>query len=196
MNKCGQCSLCCNLRGVRELRKRPFSPCPKCERSGCSEYAVRPRSCSEYQCLWLQLEQSGTHRLHPSLRPDKCGVVIEQIEGVEGYQLVVDPLRPNAWRSPKILRIVATMSDLGMPYIVLTSQMRVLLSNARVVPNADEAALLASWDAYESSSPIASHDEDRPYVGGCPADFKSAGADTAPEVAAGRPELPGATSEM
>jgi hypothetical protein len=38
---------------------------------GCNIYPSRPKSCSDYACLWLAGQLEGEH-----LRPDRCGLML------------------------------------------------------------------------------------------------------------------------
>jgi hypothetical protein len=68
--RCGTCNACCTTHGVPELKKIPFS---KCEHlalvKGCGIYNERPKSCRDFECLWLQGAFEGVHR------PDRLGIV-------------------------------------------------------------------------------------------------------------------------
>ncbi len=157
---CGECTMCCTLRGVPELRKRPFSPCPKCGVSGCNEYQSRPVTCREYRCVWLELEDEGDRRMSLDERPDRCGVIFERTEGLEGYQCVVDPTRPDAWLTPPAHEIISALKWLSMPYVVFTTDTRVLSTNVLVLQSAEELALLKEWDEAELSSKAPSSPSD------------------------------------
>lgn len=72
-NKCGECSLCCDIMEINELKKKAFKLCSHyCK--GCSIYAVRPDECRNFDCAYLQME-----KVHMDLRPDKCGVMFEMV---------------------------------------------------------------------------------------------------------------------
>ena len=51
---CGECSLCCKLLDVPEVKKMPSEWCPHCRPGhGCQIYDRRPLPCRSYACLWL-----------------------------------------------------------------------------------------------------------------------------------------------
>jgi len=70
---CGTCDACCTTQGVVELGKLDGV---KCEHliegvKGCSIYARRPSSCSEWSCIWRAGGFDGFDR------PDRVGVVMD-----------------------------------------------------------------------------------------------------------------------
>lgn len=73
MRPCGGCTACCYTHEVGDHRpvKYIFTLCPDCVLGeGCKIYNEKPRSCSNYYCLWAQGE-IGTDED----RPDKVGAV-------------------------------------------------------------------------------------------------------------------------
>jgi hypothetical protein len=76
MSACGECTACCTVMAVEEIRKPPGTKCVHLDDGcvGCSIYEMRPESCRGFQCLWLQTQ--GTHVEWPKkMRPDRCGVM-------------------------------------------------------------------------------------------------------------------------
>lgn len=73
-NRCGTCTVCCTIMEVPEFQKSVYKPCKHCDNTGCMIYPTRPNSCRSFECLWFKDES-----LPESWRPDKCGVVIEQL---------------------------------------------------------------------------------------------------------------------
>ena len=71
-NSCGDCTACCDLFPVDELGKTMNEKCVHCE-GGCTIYVDRPRSCSLFECAYLQSSAPE------SLRPDNCGVIYEKL---------------------------------------------------------------------------------------------------------------------
>ena len=79
--ECGSCTACCRLVPVREIGLPSFTRCPKLAEAfsakpGCSIYANRPHSCRLWSCMWL-LNDWGDE-----LRPDRCGIVFDEIPDV------------------------------------------------------------------------------------------------------------------
>lgn len=91
MRSCGPCTACCTALAVRELDKPRYCACPRLGASGCAEYANRPDSCRDYQCLWLQ------GFLGEEDRPDRLGVIVT---------VTRDPARPELGNLPMIVECV------------------------------------------------------------------------------------------
>lgn len=73
INKCGECSLCCDIPVIKELKKEAYKLCSHyCGK--CSIYDVRPTECRNFDCPYIQME-----KVHIDLRPDKCGVMFEML---------------------------------------------------------------------------------------------------------------------
>jgi hypothetical protein len=74
---CGECTLCCEVIGVVELRKPYYAPCEHCT-AGCSIYDSRPRSCRHFQCMWTVANNPRLHSLFKDHdRPDRSGFVFD-----------------------------------------------------------------------------------------------------------------------
>jgi len=77
--KCGDCSACCVLPEVPELKKPCNVSCSYLlgvSGGGCSIYESRPTSCREFRCQWLVNESA-----QDDMRPDRCGVMFEKLKG-------------------------------------------------------------------------------------------------------------------
>jgi hypothetical protein len=70
--RCGECTLCCKLLPVRELKKPANTRCDHQSRKGCAIYHQLgfPPSCQLWNCAWL----AGVEDL---VRPDRCGWVVD-----------------------------------------------------------------------------------------------------------------------
>jgi hypothetical protein len=91
--RCGDCNLCCTVMAVPDHEPDPKGAGERCAHAcsrGCRIYAVRPQSCAEFNCAWLQ----GS--VPKAYRPDKVGVVFMP-DGPRMWGLV-DPRRPDLWR--------------------------------------------------------------------------------------------------
>lgn len=67
---CDGCTMCCRLLGVAELSKPAGTQCSHClPGKGCGVYAVRPQTCRDFQCLWLQ------GQIPLELKPNRSRVV-------------------------------------------------------------------------------------------------------------------------
>ena len=91
MNRCGTCTACCTVLGVREIRKDDYEACQHCVASGCQIYDKRPKECQTYQCLWL------SSRGVPEHRPDRLGVILEATETNLGDQAARAIVVREAW---------------------------------------------------------------------------------------------------
>ena len=76
LRSCGECTACCTVLAVDELRKPMRWACDHIHCAGCRIYDTRPQSCREFNCLWLLGEIPGDERA----RPDRLGVIFD------GYQ--------------------------------------------------------------------------------------------------------------
>jgi hypothetical protein len=120
VRECGECTLCCTLLGIKELKKPPLRTCqhvvPRC---GCSIYATRPAVCRGFECVWL------TSTIAPEvMRPDKIhGFMVPTKDG----NVIVheDPAYPGmalAALKPLLDRWLAAHP--ANYYVVLTGQRR------------------------------------------------------------------------
>lgn len=74
MRECGDCTLCCKLLGVYELKKPHREYCSHCEiNQGCKIYETRPQECIDYRCAWLD------ELIPEELKPNKTGVMITNL---------------------------------------------------------------------------------------------------------------------
>lgn len=73
---CGSCTACCIVLGVKELNKDNYVRCQHLCHSGCSIYENRPKSCRDFECLWLM----GLFGDSEELRPDKTGLLFHVFE--------------------------------------------------------------------------------------------------------------------
>lgn len=113
MNKCGECTLCCRLTSVPELRK-PFGIwCSFCNiGNGCKIYEDRPNSCKSFECFWY------SKNMPLDMRPDKSHVVLEKLIDKNIYLVLVNTHRDNAWKSPKVIKLINTIVKDGNAVVV------------------------------------------------------------------------------
>jgi len=130
MSGCGTCTMCCKLRGVHETMKLAFEWCADCDIGhGCRRYPTRPRSCADYECVWLETQRlPPAARLEAALRPDRCRVVIECIHDGKTLLLFVDPARTDAWRTLPVRRLLGSTVAAGGRAAVVTKGPRVLFT--------------------------------------------------------------------
>jgi hypothetical protein len=88
MTECEGCTLCCKLLDISWMDSPAGDLCKYCdEGKGCKIYDTVPEKCLEFNCAYIQME-----KVHPSLRPDKCGVIFERIKDV--FVGTLDPENP------------------------------------------------------------------------------------------------------
>lgn len=71
--ECGECSACCTVLAVNELLKPMRWACDHVACGGCRVYEARPKSCRDFNCLWLRGAIPGDE----SRRPDNLGVMFD-----------------------------------------------------------------------------------------------------------------------
>lgn len=99
---CGECTLCCKLMGVPELKKPSAKWCPDCDQGkGCTVYDTRPPSCRNFQCFWLMDEN-----FPDDLRPDHIGALMAFNDTKDSMVLHVDPARKRALSSPPVKALI------------------------------------------------------------------------------------------
>lgn len=128
--KCGSCTLCCKLVGVKSLDKPPNKWCTHCDKSGgCKIYESRPDDCREFSCAWL---------INPSIPEDwyplKSKMVLAGLESTRTLQVHVDPQYKHRWREEPwhsaIIRLAAGGKERGYRTIVVCGDMRHLIEVA------------------------------------------------------------------
>lgn len=97
---CGECTACCTLLRVVELRKPQRFACDHVCREGCRIYEERPLSCREFSCGWLR----GETPTDPQWRPDRLGVMVDSwTERQTGDRYVVlFEMWPEACADPRV----------------------------------------------------------------------------------------------
>jgi hypothetical protein len=117
--QCGECSLCCRLLPVQELRKKAGERCKHQRLTGCRIYVDRPPACRLWSCRWLlEDDVAGLPR------PDRSGYVIDIMpdyvlltdeagkeQQVSVVQIWCDPKRPDAWRTPDVKAYIQRRFD-------------------------------------------------------------------------------------
>ena len=77
INKCGECTKCCELPDIPEIGKKAYEVCKHCtvgDSKGCNIYEERPDACRDFYCCYAQME-----KVHVSLRPDNCKMLFEKV---------------------------------------------------------------------------------------------------------------------
>src|SRR5690348_2936212 len=115
MRNCGRCNLCCKILGVVDLPKPKDQWCNHCDKGmGCRIYHSRPKTCREFDCVWLQ--DSDGKILGDDCRPDRIGVVLQMTEN--GIIAHCDVARHAAWRDQKIRNRLRILTLAGNRIVV------------------------------------------------------------------------------
>lgn len=108
--ECGSCTECCHLMAVSEIGKPVFKWCQFCDKSvGCKIYDNRPHSCRGFQCLWLK-----DMSIPDEMRPDRCGVMLEDLREFSLCLALTGENRPDAWLDPKARAIFSKIAADGI----------------------------------------------------------------------------------
>lgn len=113
-HQCGGCTACCTTTWVPELRKPGYHPCVH-QNGGCAIYPVRPPSCRTFQCYWLAHPE-----LSVRLRPDNCGIVIEELNVPSRAVLVMtSAAAPFRWKVPPAYELIQKFLEDNRPVCVV-----------------------------------------------------------------------------
>jgi Fe-S-cluster containining protein len=85
MRSCGDCTSCCTWL-IGDSYGWEFGAGKSCkflECNGCGVHKVRPKSCENYFCAWVQ------ELIDEEYRPDKCGFLVSVENGENGQYLKV-----------------------------------------------------------------------------------------------------------
>lgn len=114
-SRCGTCTMCCNVTAVYELAKPAGRWCRHCDvGAGCKIWARRPPSCRDFECAYYADEAWGEE-----LRPDRLGVVFEDIEGRATVGALLGDLHAMALREPSVQRVVEKYLSDGRPIMAV-----------------------------------------------------------------------------
>jgi uncharacterized protein len=106
---CGACNMCCQILEIEELKKPAGLLCKDCDLgSGCRIYDLRPQVCRDFVCLW-----KGDRNLSAQMRPDRIGTILMEDPDSDEYRAVCDPLKPLAWRTPRVFQHLVAMAKAG-----------------------------------------------------------------------------------
>jgi hypothetical protein len=118
MRACDGCTACCKIMQVRELEKAGNVWCEHCDiGTGCRIYDARPKSCRDFECVWLQT-QKGIKPLALELRPDRSKVVMSTANDGKDIVLNVGTDRPDVWKHGAIAKLVSSMLQDGITVLV------------------------------------------------------------------------------
>lgn len=106
--QCGECSLCCKVMGIPELRKPKDTSCVHIvPHRGCDIYGERPQSCRNFACHWLV-----NSAVSDAWKPSTCHMVIEAKQ--RSMVIHVDPDFAEAWRSEPYFSEIKAMAKAGL----------------------------------------------------------------------------------
>ena len=105
---CGECTACCTVLAVNELRKPMRWACEHVACDGCQAYDARPQSCRDFNCLWLRGAISGDE----ARRPDKLGVLFDYFRSTASNdsRLVAFELWNGAFDEPAGAALLADLT--------------------------------------------------------------------------------------
>lgn len=91
--------MCCKLPLIPVLEKPAGQWCVNCTIGvGCTIYDERPQMCRDFFCQWIE---------NPSMadywKPEISKIIMTVFPGTGFLYAQVDPARPDAWKTPKLL---------------------------------------------------------------------------------------------
>lgn len=112
--RCGDCTACCTVMGVKSIEKSEHTPCVKLTvvngspgdtRKCCSIYSTRPDDCRDFSCLWLQDDGRVLRNME---RPDQVGLMFDvtQEDAKIGKALVARAVRKGAFQEPAAKKLI------------------------------------------------------------------------------------------
>ena len=106
---CGDCTACCTVLAVDELRKPMRCACPHQAAIGCRIYEDRPLGCRQFNCVWLR----GGFPADEAWRPDRLGVIFDDfIRATDGErQRTALEVFPDAFRQPDTAALLRRIVD-------------------------------------------------------------------------------------
>ncbi len=108
--ECGECSLCCTVLRVDELRKLGGVDCVhQLAEGGCGIHPSRPEICRAYRCAWLQ------GHFDESDRPDRLGAVLDFVNHGGRLMLEVRQARSGSFDASPRLQEIAERQREGVP---------------------------------------------------------------------------------
>lgn len=142
--QCGDCSLCCKLLSVAEIRKPTNRWCRHCRPGrGCGIYGERPDQCRTYECYWLK------GMLPPEMKPNKIHAVAGPSENGTGWFIHLDPDYPGIEDKEPLKSSIAELAREAPVVLVRRGRYR-LVSEKRVKLQAPDGSIWLSSDQPEA----------------------------------------------
>ena len=112
-NRCGSCTLCCELLDIPWMESPPNHTCVECVvGKGCRIFKTAPKKCLEYDCLY-----SESDIMQLSLRPDNIHVIFEKITD-EIYLGLVSSKYPDAWKTSVVQTYIDVLYSKGISIVI------------------------------------------------------------------------------
>jgi hypothetical protein len=115
-NHCGTCTACCKVFAIEDspVHKPAGQWCEHCAvGKGCTIYETRPKTCSTFECLWLQSQSYPGMEMPEKLRPDKCKVVFSSSTSADVMVATTMPGAPDAWDKPEVRKLIGSIVNGG-----------------------------------------------------------------------------------
>lgn len=135
--ECGDCTLCCTLLPIKEMKSPAGKTCIACRNNKCNIYNTRPQECKDFKCLWLTSPVLGE-----DLRPDKCGVMFELCP--EEKTVIALIARKN-WKKENTKLLINQMLHDGYIVWIIDGKAKHLLLPEDVSEETAHANLKAAW---------------------------------------------------
>lgn len=121
MRECGECQLCCEVLGVRQIQKAPDQKCAYQCKNGCQIYQIRPQECRDFSCAWLKGE------VPEELKPNVVHAFLGQVEadlkkqGIFGTLITVhcDPANLQAYKEGALKDYLNAILATGTQLLIL-----------------------------------------------------------------------------
>ena len=120
-NHCGTCTACCRVFEVPEVKSKAGDWCQHCNiGKGCNIYDARPKTCRDFECLWLMSQSRTDPRevLPPELRPDRCKVVFSPSTNENIMAATILPGSSAAMDRKSVLSLIHTLVNGGGNVVV------------------------------------------------------------------------------
>lgn len=113
---CDECTVCCVIPKIDELKKLSCTSCIHLTNSLCSIQSNKPKQCSEFDCYWLL----GFGKTED--RPDKSGVMVWTNITNGGQWILVTDLVKNAHRTTGKQIIDQVIKKHNFPAIIVDNK--------------------------------------------------------------------------
>ncbi len=132
--ECGNCTLCCKVYDIHEIRKPEGRWCQHCTPGrGCRIHEDRPDQCREFFCLWLTDAD-----IPLDWKPERTKVVLSVFPENGFVYGQVDPGSPQAWRKEpyfsELKRLSASLLKQNRHLIMFVNRDATLIMPTGAVP--------------------------------------------------------------